>query len=229
MKKFLLLSALAAMAMTASAEDDYTNYFRVYVDGAEVENGATVFFTDPGDMPDFPMYDAHIQVINQTDHIISLFGSMSYGDQPTAEQARTDAAWGNYQLCYAYALSGGNCLAGNGTDTCIGTTDAAGLPLQPKDSKDVFEWQGHAMLKTNKETPSILPLIMIPKVDGEEMDCIFTMNVAYGDKPNGIEGVTDDSAAAAEYFDLAGRRVADPANGIFIERRGPKVVKRVIR
>lgn len=44
-------------------------------------------------------------------------------------------------------------------------------------------------------------------------------------KISGIENVAVDKEATTEYFDMQGRRVANPANGIYIKRQGEKVVK----
>ena len=41
----------------------------------------------------------------------------------------------------------------------------------------------------------------------------------------GIDGLTVDADSPAVYYDLQGRRVANPANGLYIERRGDKVRK----
>lgn len=43
------------------------------------------------------------------------------------------------------------------------------------------------------------------------------------------EDYADDMLLPAEYFDLQGRKVANPTNGIFIVKRGNKVTKQVIR
>ncbi len=48
-------------------------------------------------------------------------------------------------------------------------------------------------------------------------------------KTSSIESVDADSAAPVEYFDLSGRRISAPAtSGIYIERRGTTVAKRVL-
>jgi hypothetical protein len=45
----------------------------------------------------------------------------------------------------------------------------------------------------------------------------------------GVSNVTvDNSNAPVEYFDLQGRKVANPANGIFIKRQGSTVTKVVM-
>lgn len=43
----------------------------------------------------------------------------------------------------------------------------------------------------------------------------------------GIE--TDTTDAPAEYYDLTGRRVTDPAPGIYVVRHGNSVAKEVVR
>ncbi len=48
-----------------------------------------------------------------------------------------------------------------------------------------------------------------------------------GDKNTSVEGIAAE--APAEYFDLQGRRIANPAAGIFIKRQGDKVSKVVVK
>lgn len=55
---------------------------------------------------------------------------------------------------------------------------------------------------------------------------------AHDGNGGGIEGVAADTTVAdgpAEYFDLQGRKVTNPSNGIYIRRQGNKVEKVVIR
>lgn len=51
----------------------------------------------------------------------------------------------------------------------------------------------------------------------------------YTGQTTGIEGITVDSEAAAEYFNLQGVRVANPSEGLYIVRRGNTVTKQYIR
>jgi hypothetical protein len=45
----------------------------------------------------------------------------------------------------------------------------------------------------------------------------------------GVSNVTvDNSNAPAEYFDLQGRKVAHPANGIFLKKESSKVTKVIL-
>ena len=57
-----------------------------------------------------------------------------------------------------------------------------------------------------------------------------TSVVFYLDKKGaGVNDIAVDANAPAEYFDLQGRRVANPENGIYIVRQGSKVTKQVIK
>lgn len=59
----------------------------------------------------------------------------------------------------------------------------------------------------------------------------FTLNIK--GSPAGVEIVADDNSAdndaPAAYYDLNGRRVASPANGIFIKVKGNSATKEIIR
>ncbi|MDE6409749.1 MAG: hypothetical protein K2K81_05840 [Muribaculaceae bacterium] len=47
--------------------------------------------------------------------------------------------------------------------------------------------------------------------------------------PSGVNDIIFDSNAPAEYFDLQGRRVANPAQGLYIIRQGSKVTKSIVK
>lgn len=47
--------------------------------------------------------------------------------------------------------------------------------------------------------------------------------------PTGVGSVTEDENAPVMHYDLAGRRVENPSNGIFIRKQGSKVSKVAIR
>lgn len=50
-----------------------------------------------------------------------------------------------------------------------------------------------------------------------------TLNFVFNGTTTGINGVAADNANNTEYFDLSGRRVLYPANGIFVTKAGKKV------
>lgn len=79
------------------------------------------------------------------------------------------------------------------------------------------------------EGPGDLSNMWVATTDGGWIDPVFTLTV--GEKVTlkvtGTAGVANVSvdAAAAEYFNLQGVRVANPSNGVFIVRQGSKVSK----
>ncbi len=73
--------------------------------------------------------------------------------------------------------------------------------------------------------------LLVKNVDADGND-VDTMSYAIDGDGNttGIENVAVDNAAApAEYFDLNGRRVANPAAGIYILRQGSNVSKVLVK
>lgn len=50
-----------------------------------------------------------------------------------------------------------------------------------------------------------------------------------GSSESGITDIEADAAAPVEYFDLSGRRVANPENGLYIRRQGSKVTKVLVK
>ena len=73
--------------------------------------------------------------------------------------------------------------------------------------------------------------LLVKNVDADGND-VDTMSYAIDGEGNttGIENVAvDNAAAAAEYFDLNGRRVSNPAAGIYILRQGSNVSKILVK
>ena len=65
---------------------------------------------------------------------------------------------------------------------------------------------------------------------GDDADELLTLAPGDTMPEVAIDNVENDSDSQApvEYFDLQGRPVAHPANGIFIRRQGPKVTKIIL-
>lgn len=60
---------------------------------------------------------------------------------------------------------------------------------------------------------------------GESKGAYLGYVIRLNDGENAIERVEDTNSSAVEYFDLQGRRVAAPSNGIFIKRQGKETTK----
>ena len=57
----------------------------------------------------------------------------------------------------------------------------------------------------------------------------YTLTLFVDHDPAGVNDITFDANAPIEYYDLQGRRVNNPANGLYIMRQGNKVVKSFIK
>ncbi|MCM1153466.1 MAG: hypothetical protein NC328_07425 [Muribaculum sp.] len=63
---------------------------------------------------------------------------------------------------------------------------------------------------------------------GESKTYTFFAKGKQGDE-NGVDAITLDPNAPAEYYDLQGRKVANPENGLYIIRQGGKAFKQIIK
>ncbi|MBD5356450.1 MAG: hypothetical protein HDR88_05525 [Bacteroides sp.] len=239
MKKFLLSAALLTGAFAANA--DYTEYYKVYYNGEELQNGATVYcdhFEDNTDISGFNMgytYEANISYVNQTEDSFLLRTSQGFLDMPTEEEfkegqydyiAGTMATkWGTPSLCFENGGEDGN------ESNCIILPFNAVLPDNTHDS---FRWQFHLQTispdtKIAKYTLTTIVAFGDQKDFEEVEDTEFTVNIVFGPEVNGIEGIESDNNATATYFDLQGRRIDNPSQGLYIVKKGNKVTKEFIR
>ena len=61
-----------------------------------------------------------------------------------------------------------------------------------------------------------------------DTDGVINANIAHVSVTDAIEEVTDESDFPVEYYDLQGRRVANPSKGsLVIRRQGAKVSKMI--
>lgn len=243
MKKLLLLSAIALASATAGAQN-ISDYYSVSYEGKTLENGGTIiaenwdseagwYHADVEFMPKAQYNDVSFTVVGE------------YTGTPTASQWRNDVdAWGSPSICWASGMSG-NCettLEGNDkfADFTIGNE---------KISKGEFTVQFHVIGQDGEIGPDFNPMDpstwpapvpptetseyvikVTPKVNGSSVGT-FTYTVFIGpDAENaGVDDITVDNDAPVVYYDLAGRKIQNPAKGqIVIERQGSKARKVVM-
>lgn len=67
--------------------------------------------------------------------------------------------------------------------------------------------------------------------DYDSGEYVEDVKMIYGEYAqfSGLEDVTADTTAAVEYFDLQGRRVENPASGLYIRRQGSKAAKVLVK
>ena len=73
------------------------------------------------------------------------------------------------------------------------------------------------------------PLSYVSRYNNEQPNHRVTFSDYVNVDPDGVASAIADSDAAPEYFTLQGVRVAVPAEGLYIVRRGNKVTKEIIR
>lgn len=251
MKKFLLTTFMFAGFLIANA--DYTDYYRVYYNGEEVKSGETIYCNHYEDNTklESPLgvfnagyaYEIDLSCINQTEDPMILNIVQGFADKPTKEEweetqytyveGTMATKWGTPSVCYA-----GAGVDGSG-DNCIGTE---GDVILPDNKLDSFVWQWHVNY-TYTETEEVVYTFTTKAYTGdytssklEKYDEIegseFTVTVVFGPNvaaPGAIHDIDVESDAEAVYFDLQGRRVENPSNGLFIVKKGSKVAKQFIR
>lgn len=241
MKKILLGLALIVPALAANAQS-FTEFFKVTYDGRELPNGSTVYIT-PAENPQNPpaegkvSYEPHIYVINLEEDPRQIDGSFFFVN-PTIgyyeeHSGDADYPYGFPSCCFAGGLSvdlttpAASCLpAKPGVDAGSGTV------IVPEAGKDTFNWQIH-LEDADPETTTEMKLTLYAQDGygtlGEELSEAYDLTLVFSKKGTGVEDITLDPNAPAEYYDLQGRRIANPAKGLYIVRHNGKVSKTIIR
>lgn len=229
MKKFLLLSALALGAMTASAQS-FTDYMDVTYEGKTVENGGFIMSSETD--PDGSMYVCDYLFTPKIDPSkISFHYTGYYTDCPSYETWLTGEGfnkmpWGTPSICYEMGGMG-NCLPGHDNIISDYGFDKLTAPLEIQ-----FHLMGD-MVFNGESLDFILPsktgiyrVVHTIEVDGVPVEDDFVVDIIIGPDPAGVDGIVDDSNAPVEYFDLMGRKLNNPEKGqIVIVRQGSKAKK----
>lgn len=112
-----------------------------------------------------------------------------------------------------------------------GTTEIIDLPITTWPASGAWSWANSGDFDLNAYAGKKIQLIFTyASSEDDGADTWEVKNVIVkGDKDAGVEGITVDENAPAEYYNLQGVRVAEPENGLYIVRRGNKVTKEVVR
>lgn len=221
MKKFfasmLALAAIAGFAPTASAQDEEP-LIQFFVHGQPVKNGDRIDITNYFNAGR-NQYEPELTCLpSATD---DMYVKISIENNETTP---LDENW------YYGASVGGQFCGFNGS--CVPFDEArpyensgeveAGkeLDMQLHAALDLGDEQTYEDLKVKFE------ILFEAQFDEEEIVLTF-----FVDKPDaaGVEGIDADNNAATVYYDLHGRQVANPSNGLYIVKQGSKVTKAFIR
>lgn len=216
MKKLLLLSALTLGALSLNAQN-----FTVTVEGKPVKNGETVISHHltcveteyMGEIDRNYNLNPEVYVTAEAD----MPATVTLTNTSAIAEPATQICWPTNCVVVHQGLSvspDGTFLAGVPTDLLVESTTL--YDYEPEDLK-LLE-SGFTLSCTVNIVPTANPANA------------FTFYLNLVNDPQiyaGVDAVVDDNAPV-EYFDLAGRKVVNPAKGqLVIERKGAKAVKRI--
>ena len=238
MKKLLLFSAMALGMATASAES-FSDAYSVTYEGKEVQNGAFIYSENWDAEAGWFLADFDFKLKgNRSSATLKVLGE--YTGTPSYDTSLANPyEWGTPSICYDAGSAGSNCVPNQ--PPIISTFEL--------NTTDPIEIQFHVLSGGNEEInpdvfdpsdPSTYPGYIKPTetsqylltfeatVDGAKLSDSFTINVVLGANAH-VDGIQADSDVQAVYYDLAGRRVLNPAKGqLVIERKGAKAVKKIM-
>lgn len=215
MKKFYLILALALSTLTAGAQN-----LQFLVKGQPIENNARVdlaAYLDESD-PTRPLYNPELFLKSAVSGSAEATVVFTKGECIPA----LDAEWekgGELQI--TFCSFDGQCQTVNPGQTATKngsvTVGESNMQIELVYSRIGFS-QEFSELKTNAE------FTVSCKVGSDEVTATFFI-----DNTASLTGIEADANAPKEYFDLQGRKVTSPAEGLYIVRQGSKVSKQYIR
>lgn len=236
MKKLLLSVALTALAAGASAQS-FGDFFKVSYNGKDYQPGETIVVptaageADPDD-PELTNYFFSVLVTNLDDTERTIEVDYRYLNPAAAEDG-----YGYPQLCYEQAynvntnpfLSPSGCLATMPCNIRLGVNENSREPL----SLDIHqEGCEPGKVSTFKLTLTALDDLPDPNAGWKYVEeicapAVFTIQI--GGEDSGVAQVAIDPNAPKTYYDLQGRKVANPTPGLYIVKQGEKAVKVLVR
>lgn len=217
MKKLLLIAALAASSVAASAAT-FGEYFKLTFEDQTIENGQTVTvktyedaYADLG-VPGYSQYNAvgTVYAHNVYDELMDIWVNMSCVDNKTDK----------FQLCYGLETGGGNCFGSDKLpfETSVESETYMKLDIDELDIKDL-------------SSPTTFKLDFYVKEGGEKIEgtdaTIYVTFTHETDITAAVEGISVENGVS-EYYTLQGVKVANPEKGnIYIVRNGSTVSKKL--
>ncbi|MCM1319839.1 MAG: hypothetical protein NC217_05610 [Muribaculaceae bacterium] len=216
MKKFLLLVASVAMAMTAGA---YEFCYR----GTPINDGDRINITSYWDQS-MTYFNPELTLKSDTGGTASvtvnnLVSTQSPGLELDEDGFDEITGIGDPTVSWC---SFGNCVA-----LMPGQTLTRGGALTPGEELDLLIELAYklGLDETSIDNMTISASFDVSvTVDGDTKKVTFYVEHNTG----AVAGIDADNNAPVQYFDLQGRTVTEPANGIFIKRQGSKVTKVVL-
>ncbi|MDE6028683.1 MAG: hypothetical protein K2G23_11475 [Muribaculaceae bacterium] len=212
MKKFYMFLAAGLAAFSANAD------LHFYIHGNEVENGSRVDISSYYEDQEYQfMVDPEMEIKADEDGAFSATVKLTQGSTiPEYDWdygAEVNALWCAFD---------GQCVplsVGKSANKSASLTAGKAENMQLEISGSYGDKQDHATLVVKAECT---------------VNCTFagknySLTLFVDHDPSGVNDIAFDSNAPVEYYDLQGRRVNNPSNGLYIMRQGSKVVKSIIK
>lgn len=229
MKKFFTamfaLAAIVGTAFTAHAEEDV--YFKCFVKGQEVKDGDRIDLSkyyDPltiGDIVFKHQYNPELTVVPTVSTEMSVTVDYTGNKTPLSEDGQYGA-----DLTVNFCGFTGSCTAVNSGETYTRVGETKDGDVIDMQTELVVVGLGSSADGDVTKLALDVEFTMTMTIEDESVKLIFFLD------QQGLAGIHDidvDSDADAVYFDLQGRRVENPSNGLFIVKKGSKVAKQFIR
>lgn len=225
----IILGILVIVISGNVANAKYSDYYRVFHDGVELNPGDTVYCYDFQEIEIKHNvrynYETSIQVINQLEESNINWAKLTYADSPTEEEGFSDKDfWGTLALCYYGGDANGemaSCMSPNGSAVRI-----------PNNKYDCFEW--HPQLQYASPQCRSSYTFILKAAFGElawgnyeiESDSEFYITIEF--LPNDLANITSLDIKDQEpevYYDLRGNLIKSPQKGLYIVKRGNSYYK----
>lgn len=237
MKKLLLTVAVAIGIASASAAT-FTDFYTVTYEGKTLANGDYVYADHWEAKSGF--FPCELLFTPKSTFNEVTFNVKGYCSNPSYETVfGNPLEWGTPSICWE-AAGTGNCE--NGVPPMItNTTLKYNTPiliqfhlggeveeLDPDNLPPDFDPSTYEPTYTMPQKTSEYLVVATATVDGVSASDTFTVNVVIG-VTAAVDEVTVETDAPAVYYDLQGRRVANPAKGqLVIEKKGAKARKVIL-
>lgn len=235
MKKILLTLALAgAAAFGASAQVAFSNCYTVKYNGNTCAPGEQITCNHFQDLSDLfgdgcGTFECNLDIENLDIMPGYINATLSYSNPTYAEQQANPWEYGDAQLCYARSATPGgnligNCLLGNPPINC-----GSGTEMVPAEGAGEFQWQIHLTGANQKYEQTYILTLQAVEEDGTVVSEAAQFPIFFSTKED--SGVAEIVAAEGEgvWYDLQGRRVENPAKGLYIYKTANKTVKALVK
>ncbi|MDE5791628.1 MAG: hypothetical protein K2H96_10435 [Muribaculaceae bacterium] len=215
MKKLYMFLVAAAATFSANAD------LHFYINGEEVANGSRVDVTSYFEDEEYRyIVDPKMEIKADENGAFSGTVKLTSGESiPAYDMASMEygAAIGAQWCAFD-----GSCVPMN-----VGTKVTKSATLSANVAENMaFEFSGSYGWEQNHDEVVIKAEATFDFSFGGKT---YNLTLYFDKDPSGVNDVMFDSNAPVEYFDLQGRRVANPSQGLYIIRQGSKVTKSIVK